>query len=68
MIAARVSDFPDAWSETLEEAWSVPPLMAKIRAINKGRWRSWTTLLRRDVAVALLEKMDTLRWESGSKS
>lgn len=37
--------------------------MAKIRAIKAGRWRSWTILLRRDVAVALLEKIDTLIWK-----
>lgn len=53
-MATRVSVLPLECSETLDEAWSVPPLMARIRAMRAGIWMSWMILLRREVAVAFL--------------
>lgn len=46
MIAARTSLLPLARSDSSADASSEPPLIAKMRAMKAGIWRSWTTLLR----------------------
>lgn len=61
MIPTRVLVFPEPYSDTsLENCWSVPPVMESINAIRDGMWSSWTALLRCEEAVAPLEYIPDL--------
>ena len=57
MTPALSNVFPSFCLDTLEDVRSVPPIIQIIKAAVAGSWISWMKRLRRETAVALLERI-----------